>query len=162
MEDCAGLLGKTMNSALYWLLHLIDTLLAFVFSITSLISALVAADIFVKCLPHLMMARRPKLLHWKSTLWWPWQLSWLHMCLLLSSPSLHSSQLVLQQTFLWNIYWPATLCNHDNMETCVFALEKHPISASSSTPKGGKRASHVWWFQLLILNYSDGPHDTVD
>ena len=46
MEDFAGLLGKTMNSALYWLLHLIDTLLA------------------------------------------------------LSSPSLHSSQLVLQQTFL--------------------------------------------------------------
>ncbi len=29
MEDCAGLLGKTMNSALYWLSHLIDTLLAF-------------------------------------------------------------------------------------------------------------------------------------
>ena len=28
MEDYAGLLGKTMNSALYWLLHLIDTLLA--------------------------------------------------------------------------------------------------------------------------------------
>jgi hypothetical protein len=28
MEDCGGLLGKTMNSALYWLLHLIDTLLA--------------------------------------------------------------------------------------------------------------------------------------
>ncbi len=29
MEDRAGLLGKTMNSALYWLLHLIKTLLAF-------------------------------------------------------------------------------------------------------------------------------------
>jgi hypothetical protein len=27
MGDYAGLLGKTMNSALYWLLHLIDTLL---------------------------------------------------------------------------------------------------------------------------------------
>ena len=32
MEDCASLLGKTMNSALYWLLHLIDTLLALSFS----------------------------------------------------------------------------------------------------------------------------------
>uniref|UniRef100_A0A2N9F1X2 Uncharacterized protein n=1 Tax=Fagus sylvatica TaxID=28930 RepID=A0A2N9F1X2_FAGSY len=47
MEDCAGLLGKTMNSALYWLLHLIDMLLAFVFSITSFISALVAVDVVV-------------------------------------------------------------------------------------------------------------------
>ena len=47
MEDCAGLLGKIMNSELYWLLHLIDTLFAFVFSITSLISALVAVDVFV-------------------------------------------------------------------------------------------------------------------
>ena len=47
MEDCAGLLGKTMNSALYWLLHLIDTLFAFVFSITSFISALVAVDVVV-------------------------------------------------------------------------------------------------------------------
>ena len=28
MEDCASLLGKIMNSTLYWLLHLIDTLLA--------------------------------------------------------------------------------------------------------------------------------------
>jgi hypothetical protein len=28
MEDCAGLFGKTINSALYGLLHLIDTLLA--------------------------------------------------------------------------------------------------------------------------------------
>ena len=28
MEDHAGLLGKTMNSALYWLLHQIDTLQA--------------------------------------------------------------------------------------------------------------------------------------
>ena len=46
MEDCAGLLGKTMNSALNWLLHLIDTLLTFVFSITLLISALVAVDVF--------------------------------------------------------------------------------------------------------------------
>jgi hypothetical protein len=46
MEDCAGLLGKTMNNALYWLSHLIDTLLAFVFFITSLISALVAVDVF--------------------------------------------------------------------------------------------------------------------
>ena len=45
MEDCAGLLGKIMNSALYWLLHLIDTLLAFVFSITSLISTLVTVDV---------------------------------------------------------------------------------------------------------------------
>jgi hypothetical protein len=45
MEDCAGLLGKIMNIALYWLLHLIDTLLAFVFSITSLISTLVAVDV---------------------------------------------------------------------------------------------------------------------
>ncbi len=34
-----------MNSALYWLLHLIDTLFAFVFSITSFILALVAVDI---------------------------------------------------------------------------------------------------------------------
>jgi hypothetical protein len=48
MEDCAGLLGKTMNSALYWLLHLIDTLLAFVFSITSFISALVAINVVVR------------------------------------------------------------------------------------------------------------------
>ena len=53
MEDCAGLLGKTINSALYWLLHMIDTLFAFVFSITSLISTLVtvdvvAVDVFVK------------------------------------------------------------------------------------------------------------------
>jgi hypothetical protein len=52
MEDCAGLLRKTMNSALYWLSHLIDMLLAFVFSITSLISSLavvnvVAVDVFV-------------------------------------------------------------------------------------------------------------------
>ena len=47
MEDYAGLLGKIMNSALYWLLHLIDTLLAFVFSITSLISTLVAVYVFV-------------------------------------------------------------------------------------------------------------------
>ena len=47
MEDCAGLFGKTMNSALYWLLHLIDTLLAFVFSITSFISAVVAVDAIV-------------------------------------------------------------------------------------------------------------------
>ena len=52
MEDYAGLLGKIMNSALYWLLHLIDTLLAFVFSITSFISTLVAVnavavDVFV-------------------------------------------------------------------------------------------------------------------
>jgi hypothetical protein len=46
MEDCTGLLGKTMNSTLYWLSHLIDILLAFVFSITSLISALVAVDVF--------------------------------------------------------------------------------------------------------------------
>ena len=38
MEDYAGLLGKTMNSSLYWLLHLIDMLLAFVFSITHLSS----------------------------------------------------------------------------------------------------------------------------
>jgi hypothetical protein len=45
MEDCDGLLGKTMNSALYWLSHLIDTLIAFVFSITSLILALVAVDV---------------------------------------------------------------------------------------------------------------------
>jgi hypothetical protein len=29
MEDHAGLLGKTMNNALFWLLHLIKTLLAF-------------------------------------------------------------------------------------------------------------------------------------
>jgi hypothetical protein len=28
MEDCAVLLGKTMNNAFYWLLHLIDTFLA--------------------------------------------------------------------------------------------------------------------------------------
>jgi hypothetical protein len=28
MEDCASLLGKTINSAHHWLLHLIDTLLA--------------------------------------------------------------------------------------------------------------------------------------
>ena len=34
-----------MNNALYWLLHLIDTLFAFVFSITSFISALVAVDV---------------------------------------------------------------------------------------------------------------------
>ena len=47
MEDCASLLGKIMNSALYWLLHLIDTLLAFVFSITSPISTLVEVDVFV-------------------------------------------------------------------------------------------------------------------
>ena len=45
MEDCAGLLGKTMNSALYWLSHLIDTLLAFVFSITSLILSLAAVNV---------------------------------------------------------------------------------------------------------------------
>ena len=45
MEDCAGLLGKIMNSALYWLSHLIDMLIAFVFSITSLILALIAVDV---------------------------------------------------------------------------------------------------------------------
>ena len=61
MKDCAGLLGKTMNSALYWLLHPIDTLLAFVFSITSLISAHVTADIFEKCLLHLMVNRENQL-----------------------------------------------------------------------------------------------------
>ena len=47
MEDCAGLLGKTMNSALYWLSHLIDMLLASVFSNTSLFSSLVAVDVVV-------------------------------------------------------------------------------------------------------------------
>jgi hypothetical protein len=55
MEDCASLLGNTMNNVLYWLLHLIDTLLAFVFSITSLILALVAIDVLAKCLLHLMV-----------------------------------------------------------------------------------------------------------
>ena len=77
MEDCAGLLGKTMNSALYWLSHLIDMLLAFVFSITSLISALVAVDVvavdvfavdvvavdvFAKCLLYLMVNRKNQFL----------------------------------------------------------------------------------------------------
>jgi hypothetical protein len=72
------------------LLYLLISLLYL--SITSLISACVAADFFVKYLPHLMVneknqlpfmiAWRLALLHWKSTLWWPWQLSWLHQFLL--------------------------------------------------------------------------------
>ena len=72
MEDCAGLLGKTMNSALYCLSHLIDTLLAFVFSITSLISALVAVNVFTvdifavnvfaKCLLYLMVNEKNQFL----------------------------------------------------------------------------------------------------
>ena len=88
MEDCVGLLGKTMNSALYWLSHLINVLLAFFFSITSLISTLVVVDIFCdrRCCErayrgHWSMRRTSlllqlwgleiRILHWKSALLLP-------------------------------------------------------------------------------------------
>ena len=74
---------------------LVSYVLVFVFSITSLISACVAADIFVKYLPHLMVNEKNQL------------------------------------PYVIMITWRLML----------FALEKHSMSASSSAPKGGKRAS---------------------
>ena len=78
--------------------------------------------------------------------------------LALSSPSLHPSQLVLQQMFLWNVYctwWSmrrsSSLCNCDGLETRILHWKSTLLSVSSVAPKRGeKRASHV---MILALNF---------
>ena len=87
--------------------------------------------------------------------------------LVLSSLSLHPSQLVLQQTFLWNVYCTWWSMRRTNplmqlwcLETRVLHWKSALLSVSSAVPKREGKEHHMGCFRLLVLNCFGGSHIT--